>query len=118
MNPNDAKKKLKRKSEFRFHSVTIKVKKGKRKINKHPAYVFFQNGNLYIYVQLTHSKRIKGKVLIKMKKNPNPSDNRDSYYIEEVYEDDKSRFGKKKNKWVIDEKDEKKIREYKEKSSN
>ena len=103
-------KNLKRKSEFRFHSVSIKTKKGRKRIKKHPTFIFLQNGDILIYVQLTHSEKIRGKILIKLKKNPNPLDIRDSYYIEEICHDNKDNFGKKKVDWIIDESDEKQIR--------
>lgn len=104
-------KNLKRKSEFRFHSVIAKTSKGEKRIKDHPTYVFFENGDIYIYVELTHSETIPGKILIKLRKNPNPKDLRDSYYIEEICEDKASKFGRKKNNWVIDEKDDEAIRE-------
>ena len=69
-----------------------------------------QNGDIFIYVQLTHSKKIRGKILIKMRKNPNPNDVRDSYYIEEIMEDNTANFGRKYDKWIIDDIDENDIR--------
>lgn len=110
MSTNEKGKNLKRKSEFRFHSVSIKTKKGKKAIKEHPTFIFLQNGDIYIYVQLTHSEKIRGKILIKLKKNPNPLDFRDSYYIEEICHDSKVNFGKKKVDWIIDESDEEQIR--------
>ena len=107
---NTKTKKLKKKSEFRFHSVTAKTTKGKKTIKEHPTFIFLQNGDIYIYVQLTHSKRIKGKVLIKLKKNPNPLDIRDSYYIEEICKDKMDNFGKIRRSWRMDQKDEETIR--------
>lgn len=75
---------LKRKKEFRLRKINV----GNKKI-KHPAYVFLEMGNVYIFVNLTHSKEIKNKIVLKLKKNPNPKDNADSYYVEENHEDTK-----------------------------
>ena len=115
MSTNEKGKNLKRKSEFRFHSVVADTKTGKKAIKGHPTFVFLQNGDIFIYVQLTHSKIIKGKVLIKLRKNPNPQDLRDSYYIEEICEDKRTNFGRNRKNWVIDEEDEKEIRKLTEK---
>ena len=110
MKTDDKNKKFKRKREFRFHSVVPNTKKGKNAIKEHPTFVFLQNGDIYIYVQLTHSKRIKGKVLIKLKKNPNPLDIRDSYYIEEICKDKMTNFGRNRKNWKIAKSDETRIR--------
>ena len=45
-----------------------------------------------------------------MRKNPNPNDVRDSYYIEEIMEDNTANFGRKYDKWIIDDIDENDIR--------
>ena len=110
MKPDNENEKIKRKSEFRHHSVFVKTKKGAKRIKNHPTFILLQNGDIFIYVQLTHSKKIRGKILIKMRKNPNPNDVRDSYYIEEILEDNTTNFGKKIDKWIIDDIDENDIR--------
>ena len=110
MKPDNKDEKFKRKSEFRHHSVFVKTRKGAKKIKNHPTFILLQNGDIFIYVQMTHSKKIRGKVLIKMRKNPNPYDVRDSYYIEEILEDKTTNFGKKYDKWIINDIDENDIR--------
>ena len=112
------KESLIKKKEIRFHSASVKTRNGKKEIKGHPTFVFLQNGDIYIYVQLTHSKKIRGKILIKMRRNPNPKDIRDSYYIEEICEDTIENFGKKHSDWIIDEKDESDIRALFEKNKS
>lgn len=113
-------KSLIRKREIRFHPTETKTRKGKKIISDHPTFIFLQNGDIFIYVQITHSKNIRGKILIKMRKNPNPKDIRDSYYIEEILEDKLVNFGKKHADWIVDEQDESDIRKLydKKKSPN
>ena len=111
-------KSLIRKREIRFHPTETKTRNGKRKISDHPTFIFLQNGDIFIYVQITHSKNIRGKILIKMRKNPNPKDIKDSYYIEEILEDNLVNFGKKHDKWIVDEQDESDIRKQYEKKKS
>ena len=110
------KQKLKKKNEFRYHSVeTINLNGEKIRI-KHPAYIFLEKGNLYIYISITHSSNVKNHILIKLRKNPNPKDDRDSFRVVGIYEDSKDRFGRRQKGWKIDLEDEQDIRdEYKKK---
>ena len=98
-----------KRKEFRFKNVD--VKKGK-KITKmrHPTFVIIKKGNTFVYVTLTHSSNIKEKVVIKLRKNPNPKDDRDAYYVAEINEDLIDKFGKKIEGWELDENDEIDIR--------
>lgn len=100
---------IKRKKEIRFHKIdTINMKGVKRDIF-HPAYIFIEKGNVYIYVTITHSKEIEGHILIKLRKNPNPRDNNDAYYVAEIKTDTKDTFGKRRN-WKLDPLDDAEIR--------
>lgn len=76
----------------------------------HPAYVFLENDNIFIYVTLTHSDDVEGVTLIKLRKNPNPKDKRDSYYVAEIKEDKRNEFSKIKKGWELDESDDRDIR--------
>ncbi len=96
-----------RKKEFRFRKILLANKKYKR----HPAYVFIEKGNIYVYVTITHSSSIKDKIIIKLKKNPNPEDNTNAYYVEEIHEDTKDKFGKRLTNWKISPEDDEKIRD-------
>ena len=100
----------KRRKDFKYHGVLTKNLKGKTKKLFHPAYVFLEKGNVYIYVSLTHSEKIGKCLLIKLKRNPNPKDNKDSYFIAEVKEDTKDRFGHTEKDWEIDPEDDALIR--------
>ena len=91
------KAKPKRKNEFRYHDLLIKTKTGKKKKIKHPSYVWQERGNVYDYHSITHSSDIEGVELIKLRKNPNPSDKRDSYYDSKSKSDIKSSFGRNNN---------------------
>ena len=102
--------KLQRKSEFRFHKIEVATKSNKIKKTWHPAYVFLEKGNIFIYVSITHSDSVNNTLLIKLKKNPNPKDKTDSYYLEEIKEDTEDRFGRKKADWEIDSFDDHQIR--------
>ncbi len=107
---------LKRTHEFRYHSVLTKNKKGKSLKIAHPAYVFLKKGNVYIYVTITHSSNVKDYVVIKLRKNPNPLDKKDSYYVVDVKEDTINHFKKKEKDWRIDPLDDIDIQNlYKEK---
>ena len=96
----------KRKKEFRFHKVSAINRKGINYESWHPAYVFIEKGNIYIYVTITHSANVKDKIVIKLRRNPNKNDNRDSYYVAEVREDTKDKFGKRHANLKIDEQDD------------
>ena len=98
---------LKTRKQFRFKIILSNNKKLKR----HPAYVFYEKGNIYFYVSITHSSEIKGKELIKLIKNPNPMDKRNAYYVVEIRKDTKDKFGKKLLNWKLDPEDDRKIRE-------
>ena len=107
----------KKRSEFRYHAVRIKTRNGKVRIHDHPTYIFLESGDIFIYVPITHSKKVKGQIVIKLRKNPNPEDLRDSYYIEDFSYDKAENFGRKRDGWSIVENDDKEIRELYNKKS-
>ena len=117
MKKRNKKAQLRRKKEFRFKTIKV-VKNGrKKKIQKHPAYVFLQKGNIFIYVLITHSGSVDNYTVIKLRKNPNPNDDEDSFYVAEVKEEKKDSFGKIVKKWKMDEQDDYDIRDlYKNKN--
>ena len=111
-----AKKQIfKRKKEFRYHNVEIVNNNGTTTKIRHPSYVFLEKGNIYIYISITHSDNVENSIVIKLRKNPNPNDKRESYRITEIKEDTKDRFSKRLKKWVMDIEDDKDIREEYEK---
>ena len=76
----------------------------------HPAYVFLQKDNIFIYVTLTHSNNVPGYTVIKLTKNPNPKDKTDSYFVTDFRESNISAFSNRKKDWQLDEKDDELIR--------
>ena len=110
MKNKSKKAKFKKRSEFRYHNTVSINAKGKKKNIRHPAYIFLEKGNIFIYISLTHSKEIKNVLLIKLRRNPKPKDNRDAYRVVEIRKDTKDAFGKRLKKWVIDPLDEEDIR--------
>ena len=109
---------MKRKKDIRFHVVIISNKKGRIRKLSHPTYIFLEKGNIYFYVVITHSKKVKGFVPIKLKRNPNPSDKRDAYFNPEFKEDTKDRFGRRHDDWSIDIADDQLIRQLFDENKN
>lgn len=109
MKPKSKKQKARRLKEFRFHKVEVLTTK-KTNVIRHPAYVFLEQGNIYIYVILTHSSNVNNSIVIKLKKNPNPKDERDSYFVDEIKKDTKDTFGRRMRKWKLDKDDDELIR--------
>lgn len=91
---------LRKKKEFRYHNIEIVNENGSITKIRHPSYVFLEKGNIYIYISITHSDSVKNAIVIKLKKNPNPQDKRESYRIMEIKEDTKDKFSKRLKKWV------------------
>lgn len=54
---------------------------------------------------------MKDYVVVKLRKNPNPNDERISYYIEKVMIDNKVNFDKRLSNWEINIDDDSDIRE-------
>lgn len=107
---------LKKRNEFRFKAVNVKTPIGRIKKIKHPAYVFYEKGNLYIYVTITHSSAVNDYLVIKLQKNPNPNDNKDAYVVLDVRTDIKSSFGARHKDWKISSFDEQMIRNFEKKN--
>ena len=106
---------IRKRKEFRYHNIEIINENGTITKIRHPSYVFLEKGNIYIYISITHSDNVENAIVIKLRKNPNPYDKRESYRIAEIKEDTKDRFSKNLKKWVMDLEDDKEIREEYEK---
>ena len=102
---------VRKRKEFRYHTIPVSKSNGTITNIKHPSYVFLEKGNIYIYISITHADNVDGAIVIKLRKNPNPNDKRDSYRVVEIKEDTKDRFGKRLKKWVMDIEDDQDIRE-------
>ena len=95
-------KNIKKKNEFRRKNM----KDGKG----HPTYIFAQQGNDYIFLGITHANVTNGVKNIKLEKNPNPKDKRDSYIRLSVEKHNKSSFGKKLDGWRFSNADKEKVK--------
>ena len=77
----------------------------------HPAYVIRKKGDSYDYIELTHSPVTDNRRNIRLKKNPNPKDNRLSYIRPFFRSGLIRKFSKKKIRgWKFSRKDKRKIR--------
>ncbi len=94
-----------RKNEFR--------KNNSKEYKGHPAYIFAQVGNEFIFVGITHADITDGIRNIKLEKNPNPADNSPSYMRPFANKKHKANFGKKQKGWSITERDKNKARKLK-----
>ena len=101
---------INKKKEFRYHDIEITNRRGRKIAIGHPAYIFLQKGNVYVYVSITHSNRVNDYLLIKLKRNPNPKDDRDSYIVVDIKEDTKDQFGGLHKSWSLDPEDDELIR--------
>lgn len=110
-----SKTKVKYLNEFRDHKIDTKNKYGQKKKIKHPAYIWQSRGNLFDYHSITHTnaremnKKNPNVKLRELTKNPNPKDNRRSYYDTMSKSDIKSNFGRPHKKWKISESDKAKL---------
>ena len=104
----------KKKKDFRYYKVEVINEKGNKHSIWHPSYIFLEKGNTYIFVTITHSNKIENEIVIELKRNPNPKDNRKAYWVARIKCDTKDRFTRRRNGWSIDEGDDQMIRdEYK-----
>ena len=60
--------------------------------NNHPAYIVDEEGNLYVFHRVTHSKISGGKKNWEKKPNPIKGDNKPMRIVEKQEKDSKSRF--------------------------
>lgn len=81
----------------------------------HPTYIYAKVGNDFKYIGMTHSEITKGVRNIKLDKNPDPEDPRDSYMRPSAQKADAGRFGTKLKGWKLAESDKPKVEEIKRK---
>lgn len=60
--------------------------------NNHPAYIVDEEGNIYVFHRVTHSKTSGGKKNWEKKPNPIKGDNRPMNIVKKEERDKKSRF--------------------------
>ena len=85
----------------------------KNKKTSHPVYIYAKVGNDYKFIGLTHSEITDGVKNIKLDKNPNPKDNKDSYFRPKAEKDKTNKFKKKEQGWAFSKNDKEKIKPYK-----
>ena len=79
----------------------------------HPSYIIRRIGDHYDYLGLTHSPITGNRKNVRLRKNPNPKDNRTSYIRPFFRSDPIKRFSKRKiHGWKFIKRDRKKIRKY------
>ena len=81
-----------------------------KKVRGHPTYIYKKVGNRYHFIGITHSEITHRTKNIKLDKNPNPEDPRDSYLRPFSSEEEVSKFGVKKRGWKLSKTDKKKIK--------
>lgn len=109
MKKRSRKAQLIRKHEFRYYNSLVINRRGQKVKFRHPAYIFLEKGNLFIFVTITHSKTVPNKIVVELRKNPNPSDKRIAYYVADIKEDTKDKFRKRLLNWKIDKFDDEEI---------
>lgn len=60
--------------------------------NNHPAYIVDEEGNIFVFHRVTHSKTSGGRKNWKLKKNPIKGDNRPMNIVKKEERDRKARF--------------------------
>ena len=97
----------KRKKVFKKH---FRVNRSKE-ASVHPTYVIRKKGENYDYIGLTHSPVTDNKRNIRLRKNPNPNDNRTSYIRPFFRSGLIRKFSCKRIRgWKFSKRDKKKIR--------
>ena len=86
-----------------------------KKVLGHPTYIYKRVGIKYYFIGMTHSEITQGTKNIKLSKNPNPNDQRDSYVRPFSSEEYVNKFGKKKKGWKLSKVDKKVIKKIEKK---
>jgi hypothetical protein len=84
----------------------------------HPTYIYAECGDKLKYIGLTHAEVTEGTRNIKLDKNPNPNDDKDSYIRPKPDKADKSKFGSRLRDWQFDEADKGKVKSVINKDKN
>lgn len=87
-------------AKFRKH-----FRKGNKYNDKHPAYIYEEEGKDYKYLSLTHSKYTYGVENHKLKINPKKGDDKVAYVHKKTYKSKKSSFGSVLKGWKFGKSD-------------
>ena len=60
--------------------------------NNHPAYIVDEEGNIFVFHRVTHSKTSGGRKNWKIKNNPIKGDNKPMHIVKKEERDEKARF--------------------------
>ena len=60
--------------------------------NNHPAYIVDEEGNIFVFHRVTHSKTSGGRKNWKIKPNPLKGDNKPMHIVKKEEKDEKARF--------------------------
>jgi len=82
---------------------------GKEANNRHPTYVYAKEGNKYKFIGITHAEITEGTKNIKLDKNPNPEDKKESYIRPKPSKDESKKFGRRLKSWSFGESDKGKV---------
>lgn len=93
---------IKRRNEFRTNNS--------KKAQGHPAYIYRKEGDEYLFIGITHSPITQGIKNIKLDRNPNRLDEKNSYARPFSLNEKIMFFGPKKKKWKLSRKDKKKMK--------
>ena len=79
----------------------------------HPSYILRRVDNCFDSIGLTHSPVTDSKKNVRLRKNPNPKDNRPSYIRPFYRRDPVKKFSKRRiSVWKFIKRDKKKVRKY------
>ena len=81
----------------------------KEKETGHPAYIYAKIGNKFKYIGITHAKITDGMENIKLDKNPNPKDQKESYIRPYSQQKSVNKFKKVLIGWFLSKSDKDKI---------
>ena len=81
----------------------------KEKETGHPGYIYAKIGNKFKYIGITHSKITEGMENIKLDKNPNPNDTKESYIRPYSQQKSVNKFKKVLIGWFLSKSDKDKI---------
>lgn len=86
--------------------MKIKIQIRYNHTTKHHSAVVGEEEDTYDHVPLTHASHTSGRKNIKLKKNPNPKDQKSSYMVRQLRNNPKNTFDREKKNWKLDSEDE------------
>jgi len=82
------------------------------KKESHPQHVYAKQGNKFKGLEITHAKKVKGKKLKRMIKNPDPSDTRSAYFVTTHTVTHEKKMGKPLKNWQLSKEDNTQMKKY------